>query len=620
MSQSSASIGMKEYVEAVAFEINQDLITSASNSNMADLSQPMPSDPSKHCQELIYRLDALRRRESFFDVTVTVSVKNKEFKAHRLVLAAASPLFLSLLVSDMREGKEQFIRIELEEATGSVMEEVLKYIYTGNVAITKENAHDLVVAADYLLLPGLKTLACDVLEENITIENCIFNYYFADKYQCLELTRESRGFINSNFNSVMKTDDFLKLDIAQVMKWVSSDDVTVTSEEEIFKGIVKWVTQKKSERESNFAELLSQVRLKSISHDFLFNELINEELVATNKETLNFVLRSMKCTVDPYCENAAKPPRKCLERYTDLIFVCGGKTALCYVPQKDIWYQLPDMLFEHQGHAVVQYRDKVCIFGGQRVGTGKSRIIEYFLSSTNCWGTVEGRHGSDVFSCLSLLDGCIYALVGRDIILYKLEESLCEAVVDPPTRRYGACLVSDKRHLYLVGGSHMESGFSFQGSQTVERFDPILATWEEVAAMNEARYGAFGAAMNGKIYVAGGVTEKERHLTVLKSCEVYDPSTNEWEVVSNLKLCRQAANMVCFQEALYVVGGFKDIQSSSRELSVEVFQLGACEWKSRSTVPTNFENENPGDRKKNIHHKACLAVIHKSLLEKLCKI
>ena len=53
---------------------------------------------------------------------------------------------------------------------------------------------------------------------------------------------------------------------------------------------------------------------------------------------------------------------------------------------------------------------------------------------------------------------------------------------------------------------------------------------------------------------------------------------------------------------------------------MEVFELGACEWKSKSTIPTNFENENRGDRKKKIHHKACLAVIHKSLLEKLCRL
>ena len=613
MSQSSATIDIEEYVEAVAIE---DLNTSASNSNMADPSQPMPLDPSKHCQELIYRLDALRRKESFFDVTV--SVKEKVFKAHRLVLAAASPFFLSLLVSDMREGKEQFIRIELEEATGSVMEEVLKYIYTGNVAITKDTAHDLVAAADYLLLPGLKTLACDVLEENITIENCIFNYYFADKYQCLELMRETRGFINLNFSSVMKTDDFLKLDFAQVMKWVSSDDVTVISEEEIFKGIVKWVSHKKSERESNFFELLSQVRLKSISHKFLSHELVHEELVATNKETLNFVLRSMECIFDPFLEVAGKPPRKCLQWYmVDVIFVCGGRTALCHAPQKDSWYQLPDMLLEHQDHAVVQYRDKVCIFGGQPVGPGKSQVIEYFLSSTNSWGTIEGRHESDDCSCLSVLGGCIYALFGRYIVLYKIEENVCEAVANLTTIRIRACLISDKRHLYLVGGCWL---FSSPAVKTVERYDPILATWEEVAAMNEARYNAFGAAMNGKIYIAGGIKKNERYFTVLKSCEVYDPSTNEWQVISNLKVCRQAANMVCVQEALYVVGGFKDIDSSSRELSVEVFELGACEWKSKSTIPTNFENENPGDRKKDIHFKACHAVIHNSLLEKLCKL
>ena len=604
---------MEEYRQAVAFEIEE--LTSASNSNMVDLSQPMPSDPSKHCHELIYRLNALRKKESFFDVTV--SVKDKEFKAHRLVLAAASPFFLSLLVSDMREGKEQFIRIELEEATGSVMEDIFKYIYTGNVAVTKDTAHNIVAVADYLLLPGLKTLACDVLEENITTENCIFNYYFADKYQCLELMEESCGSINSNFSSVMKTDDFLKLDIAQVVKWVSSDDVTVTSEEEIFKGIVKWVTYKKSERESNFAELFSQVRLKSVSRKFLSNELVNEELVATSKETLNFVLRSIECIFDPFSEDAAKPPRKCLERYTDVIFVCGGRTALCYAPQKDIWYQLPDMLLEHKFHAVVQYRDKVCIFGGQRVGPGKSRVIEYFLSSTNCWGTVEGRHESDVCSCLSVLDGCIYALCDFNIILYKLDEGLCEAVADPPTRRYGACLVSDKRHLYLVGGVDL---YSLQAFKTVERFDPILAAWEEVAAMNEARSNAFGAAMNGKIYIAGSISESGGHRTVLKSCEVYDPSTDEWQVISNLKVCRQAANMVCLQEALYVVGGFKDIKELSKELSVEVFHLGACEWKRKSTIPTNFKNENPGDREKKVRHKACLAVIHKSLLEKLCKL
>ena len=122
--------------------------------------------------------------------------------------------------------------------------------------------------------------------------------------------------------------------------------------------------------------------------------------------------------------------------------------------------------------------------------------------------------------------------------------------------------------------------------------------------------------------MTGGLRKEVQQWRFLDSWEGCLPWLNEKHVVviSNLKVCRHAADMVCVQEAFYVVGGFKDIKSSSRELSVEVFQLGACKWKSKSTIPTNFENENPEDQKKKINHKACVAAIHKSLLEKLCKL
>ena len=72
-----------------------------------------------------------------------VVVKDKELTTHKAVLATASLFFLSLLTSDMRESKEHLIRIELEETTASVMEDVLQFIYTGNVSVTEENAHNL---------------------------------------------------------------------------------------------------------------------------------------------------------------------------------------------------------------------------------------------------------------------------------------------------------------------------------------------------------------------------------------------------------------------------------------------------------------------------------------------
>ena len=107
---------------------------------MESLAESMSADPSKHRQELLERLDILRNNDSFCDVTI--AVKDKEFKAHRAVLAAVSPFFLTLLTSNMKESDEQLIKVELEEATETVMEDALKYLYTGNVTVVEERAHN----------------------------------------------------------------------------------------------------------------------------------------------------------------------------------------------------------------------------------------------------------------------------------------------------------------------------------------------------------------------------------------------------------------------------------------------------------------------------------------------
>ena len=123
------------------------------------VSEPMTADHSQHRQQLTDRLEILRNNERFCDVIV--EVKGKEFKAHKAVLAASSPFFLTLLESNMKESNEHLIKVELEETTASIMEDVLKYVYTGNVSVTEESAHNLIATADYLFLPGLKSLGCD---------------------------------------------------------------------------------------------------------------------------------------------------------------------------------------------------------------------------------------------------------------------------------------------------------------------------------------------------------------------------------------------------------------------------------------------------------------------------
>ena len=608
---------------------------------METASHSMSADPSQHREELIERINALRTKQRFCDVTVVV--KGEEFQAHKLVLAAASPFFLSLLESQMKERTEDVIKIELQEATAPVMEQVLAYVYTGNVSLSTENGHGLIATADYLLLPELKTMAEKFLKLHLTIENSVFNYYFAEKYQCCGLKEESCKMINENFRKVMETADFLSLDENQVVNWVSSDDVIVEAEQDIFEGILQWVLHNRSEREENFPKLVQQVRLSSVSHEYLVDKLLNEELIKTNLDCVNFVMECVKMIFNCRAESGIKPARKCLERNENVIFVCGGSKVLCYLPTENKWHELMNTTLEHKDHCIIQYRDRVYVFSPQKVGDNQSHLVEYYMSLTNSWGAIQTKfeYGDEKFTGLFALDDNIHnwwILTESEhdsyIYEYNPDKNIWVGFFNC-LRRFGACFVTDGHYIFLIGGTKIS------GSPLSQKRKKITATTEvkkiipadrtengevefkEVAPMNEARHDAFGAAMNGKIYVAGG---KQRDVTlpigerVLESCEIYDPSKDEWQVMPSLNVPRYSASMVCFKGALYVVGGLKNTAwSKCGELSVEMFDSSVNEWhkKSNIPVPTGDENQVTVKESKNgiIRYNACFATVHKNCLD-----
>ena len=70
---------------------------------------------------------------------------------------------------------------------------------------------ELIVAADYFLLPDFKTVAGRFLGQDLLPSNCISICYFAEKYQCEDLLYTSRKFTFSNFATVAESKDFLNL-------------------------------------------------------------------------------------------------------------------------------------------------------------------------------------------------------------------------------------------------------------------------------------------------------------------------------------------------------------------------------------------------------------------------
>ncbi|KAL9966594.1 hypothetical protein ACROYT_G024696, partial [Oculina patagonica] len=147
---------------------------------------------------------------------------------------------------------------------------------------------------DYLFRPNLKIFAGRFLKENLTISNCFSIYYFAEKYQCDELVGNAREFILSNFALVAKSEEFLNLESQQVEQWISCDKMVVSSEDEVFEIILKWIKEDKGERKGNFVELFRHVRLAFVTRDYLKTNVVTNKLVKESPRCLRLVNDAFK--------------------------------------------------------------------------------------------------------------------------------------------------------------------------------------------------------------------------------------------------------------------------------------------------------------------------------------
>jgi len=172
------------------------------------------------------------------------------------------------------------------------MEDVLEFIYTGSVEVTQENSEYLIAAANYLLIPGLKKLSGRFLERQLSESNCISTFYFAEMYQCDDLIINTRKFIHANFASVAEMDDFLNLEAKEVERWISSEEISVAVEADVFKVVLKWIEQNKSERKASFEQLFRHLRLAFLSRDFLL-DVVTNELVKENSYCFKLISKGL---------------------------------------------------------------------------------------------------------------------------------------------------------------------------------------------------------------------------------------------------------------------------------------------------------------------------------------
>ncbi|XP_065203947.1 speckle-type POZ protein B-like [Planococcus citri] len=140
---------------------------------------------------------------------VILSVNGKEYPAHKVVLAARSPVFCAMFTHSTKES--ELNRVEIEDIHEAVVEGMLKYIYTGKCDGSDELAEGLLAAADKYDLRGLKIICAKKLIRGLSVENATNVLILADIHHYEDLKRHVIKFIVANCTEVLNTEAWLKM-------------------------------------------------------------------------------------------------------------------------------------------------------------------------------------------------------------------------------------------------------------------------------------------------------------------------------------------------------------------------------------------------------------------------
>jgi len=142
--------------------------------------------------------------QTLTDVTLC---QGKEFKAHKLILAAASPVFKAMFKEGTKEHQENYVNIQ--DIDSAIFEVFLRYLYTGQVDKLDGMCLDLFAPADKYDVQPLREICIRHMATNISVDNAVNVLILAERH-CMDSTKSSALlFISKHVCDVMTKDAWI---------------------------------------------------------------------------------------------------------------------------------------------------------------------------------------------------------------------------------------------------------------------------------------------------------------------------------------------------------------------------------------------------------------------------
>ena len=533
----------------------------------------------------------MRERGQLCDVTLQLD-SGHEFKAHRSVLAIASPFFQTLFTGSLADNRANQ-KIRLPQISLQLMKLIICYCYSRIVSFVREQSVEALIAiSDRLMIFGLKDACCKFLEQQLSVYNCVGIWKFSRFYNCHSLEKQCRRFILRNFSSVSdQSDEWLELDIEDVESFCSDEMLNSREEEHVYRAINNWLTHSSSRSKNDnwVGRLFHCLRIELVSSRFLRDVVSANKLVRSNKQTMNKINNLNQAKKHSQFSNEAIKVKNARVPHQILITIGGwtgrnpNDSVEIYDVRTNQWHFYESALAcgPRAYHSCVVLNRQIFIIGGYNG-------FEYF-NSVRRWDVEKGKwHEVAPMNCRRCyvtsvsVEDKIYVFGGFDGIsrlnsaeVFNPSTNQWSLTNPMATQRSDAGCAEAGSSIYVCGG--------FNGREcldSVEKYDVTKKSWSTVASMNTRRSGVSAINYNGSIYVLGGFDGRGRVSTV----ERYNESENVWRFVSPMKVPRSNFSVAVIDDLLYVVGGYNGGQTIP---NVECYNKQTNQWTEVANLNRN---------------------------------
>ncbi|XP_016659592.1 ring canal kelch homolog isoform X2 [Acyrthosiphon pisum] len=438
--------------------------------NTKQIPEPSQCEPAKYeykkssYADIYDVLQSLRRDEVLCDIKLETDNGGVIF-GHKVVLASASPYFHAMFTNFSEKNQDL---VTIRQLDYSALQLLIDFIYSGKISITETNI--LLPASNLLQLQEVKNACCDFLQAQLCPTNVIGINDLADLHSCTTLLTSSEFYIQQHYLDVVEEEEFLSLSSEQMVKLISSDELTASSEEKIFESVIRWVKHDLDSRKQMLPQLMEHVRLPLTSKDYILKNVVDEPLLLNCSKCKDYVfealrfrlLKSEELITIPH--NIRTKPRQPGGTHK-VILVAGGlginhsilNSTEWYDPKINKWQYGPKMITPSLGGGLAVVNDNCLLYLGGR----------------NTESIFQSVHGLDLTS----------------------ESPRWKPTYDMLVKRWGFGVGVINNYIYAVGGSDGEHFLI-----SAEVFDCRTREWNTIPNMSTMRAGHGLGVLNNLLY------------------------------------------------------------------------------------------------------------------------